>query len=40
MSSPRRPTPVIESLIDHSTPIFLLSLTFVAAIGNLILILP
>lgn len=33
-------TAFIEGLIDRATPIFLLSLTLVAAVGNLVLILP
>lgn len=30
----------VETLIDRATPIFLLSLTLVVAVGNLVLILP
>jgi len=40
MSSHPSPGSIIGALLDRSAPVFLLSLTFVAAIGNLILILP
>ena len=30
---------LVAPLIDHATPIFLLSLTLVAAVGNLLLVL-
>lgn len=40
MSSLQCSAVAVESLIDRAASIFLLSLTLVAAVGNLILILP